>query len=91
MFFSRYLKNTLRVLNIKNKLGLQERAFNDVAFEDIPEVSTALIKKTFRLNNLNFEEGFTCFLISCKFCLKDAKTMKMYINKTTGLNFNIRE
>lgn len=58
--------------------------YNNLAFEDIPEVSTAMIRKKLRQNNTNFEEGFTCFVVECKFCLKSTKSAKLYINKTTG-------
>ncbi|CAG9862156.1 unnamed protein product [Phyllotreta striolata] len=59
------------------------RNFNNLP-TDIPEVSKTLIKKTLKTNNVNFEEGFTCFIAPCLLCHKCNKNAKLYINKTTG-------
>lgn len=62
------------------------RLYKDLAFEDIPEVSTPLIKKTLSANGISFEEGHTCFIAKCNLfnnCNTDEKA-KIYINKTTG-------
>ncbi|XP_019762676.2 mitochondrial DNA helicase isoform X1 [Dendroctonus ponderosae] len=62
------------------------RFYKDLAFEDIPEVSTPLIKKTLSANGISFEEGHTCFISKCNLfnnCNTDDKA-KLYINKTTG-------
>lgn len=88
MLKSRYTNRITK--HFWNKLDIfqfkpQSVNYNDLAFEDIPEVSPALIKKKLRLNNLNFDEGFTCFIIPCKYCLEERKTSKIYINKATGL------
>ncbi|KAG5887525.1 hypothetical protein JTB14_022137 [Gonioctena quinquepunctata] len=61
------------------------RKYNDVAVDDIPDVSTASIKKALKLNNVNYEEGFTCFVVQCTMCHKPAKSSKIYINKATGM------
>lgn len=61
------------------------RKLKDIAFEDVPvvEVSTATIKKCLKENHLNYEDGFTCFIIKCVFCNHDNKS-SIYVNKTTG-------
>ncbi|EFA00172.2 mitochondrial DNA helicase [Tribolium castaneum] len=72
-----------KVLN----LSVHTRKFNDVPFEDIPEVSSTLIKRVLNKTKISFNEGFTCFIIACPFCTKRAKSNihKLYINKTTGM------
>lgn len=77
---------TRRVL----KFNLVARNYNDIPFEDIPEVSPAVIKKTLNNRKLNFNDGFTCFIILCPLCssqsTKKSKSIvpNLYINKTTG-------
>ncbi|KAJ8964650.1 hypothetical protein NQ317_012320 [Molorchus minor] len=62
------------------------RKYNDIAFEDIPEVSTASIKKVLKANSITYDEGFTCFIAHCPLCGKNSKSVaKIYINKTTGM------
>lgn len=66
---------------------LVKRNYNELPFEDIPEVSPAIIKKTFKSYNVSFDEGFTCFITSCPLCSKiGTKTpgRSLYINKATG-------
>ncbi|CAH1972779.1 unnamed protein product [Acanthoscelides obtectus] len=57
---------------------------NDIAVESIPEVSSVSIKKTLR-NHTSFEEGHTCFIMSCNLCTRKPKVARIYINKTTGM------
>nr|CAI5839557.1 unnamed protein product [Callosobruchus analis] len=61
-----------------------KRHMNDIAVESIPEVSTTSIKKTLR-NHTSFEEGHTCFIMSCNLCTRKPKIARIYINKTTGM------
>ncbi|XP_056635321.1 mitochondrial DNA helicase [Diorhabda sublineata] len=81
----------LRVLSCLKKKNFSfiyykfTRNYNDIAVDQIPEVSKTVVKKAFKQNNLSFEEGFTCFLTTCSFCSKTSKNAKLYINKTTGL------
>ncbi|CAG9822315.1 unnamed protein product, partial [Phaedon cochleariae] len=76
------LKNRESLLKPGNEY---RREYNEVAVDDIPEVSTSSIKRTMRLNNVNYEEGFTCFSVPCTLCQKPLKTTKLYINKYTGM------
>ncbi|KAJ8953200.1 hypothetical protein NQ318_003239, partial [Aromia moschata] len=65
-----------------------KRNYNDISFEDIPEVSTASIKKTLKANNISYDDGYTCFVTQCPFCTLQknlSSTAKVYINKTTGM------
>jgi hypothetical protein len=70
--------------------NLFTRNYNDIPFEDVPEVSPALIKKTLNNQKVSFEEGFTSFIIACPICsgnaIKNTKgnLQNVYINKTTG-------
>ncbi|CAH1972784.1 unnamed protein product [Acanthoscelides obtectus] len=61
-----------------------KRNMNDIAVESIPEVSSVSIKKTLR-NHTSFEEGHTCFIMSCNLCTRKPKVARIYINKTTGM------
>nr|XP_023016578.1 twinkle protein, mitochondrial [Leptinotarsa decemlineata] len=87
------LKFNLKFLRNKtfiNKHALKNtlRKFNDVATDDIPEVSTVSIKKALKFNGVSYEDGYTCFIASCTLCHKHDKTVKsskLYINKTTGM------
>lgn len=65
------------------------RFYNSLSFEDIPEVSPNQIKKTLKNLNIQYEEGFTCFVTPCPICNKPVKTNipKIYINKMTGAFF----
>lgn len=66
---------------------LLKRYFNDITHDDIPEVSSSLIKKIMNNNNLQFDDGYTCFITSCFLCktnLRKSANTKLYINKTTG-------
>ncbi|CAH1366787.1 unnamed protein product [Tenebrio molitor] len=71
--------------------NLFTRNYNDIPFEDVPEVSPALIKKTLNNQKVSFEEGFTSFIIACPLCsgnaIKNTKgnLQNVYINKTTGM------
>ncbi|CAG9770607.1 unnamed protein product [Ceutorhynchus assimilis] len=85
-----YLTKLIRATLVKKRTFFESslRRYNNIAFEDIPEVSTALIKKTLCLHG-NIEEGHTCFITKCTICKSgktDAKSnAKLYINKTTGM------
>ncbi|XP_018577269.1 twinkle protein, mitochondrial [Anoplophora glabripennis] len=70
--------------------NIRIRTYYDVNLENIPEVSTALIRKTLKANNIAYEDGYTCFIAKCSFCHKSCNnvkqhTAKIYINKTTGM------
>ncbi|XP_030746824.1 twinkle protein, mitochondrial-like isoform X2 [Sitophilus oryzae] len=73
----------------RNSIRSVIRKYNNINFEDIPEVSPGKIKKTFNINGLSFEEGYTCFISKCIICknVKDEtkSTPKLYINKNTGM------
>lgn len=72
----------------RNVFTTTMRRYNHVPFEDIPEVSPALIKKLLSNNGLSIEDGYTCFITKCCICKSgksEAKAnAKLYVNKTTG-------
>ncbi|KAJ3662790.1 hypothetical protein Zmor_007118 [Zophobas morio] len=70
---------------LKSKLIV--RNYNDIPFEDIPEVSPAMIKKILNDKKISFDEGFTCFIVHCTCHKKTSKNTpkNLYINKTTGM------
>lgn len=77
-------KNVVKIIS-----NIRVRTYYDVNLENIPEVSPALIKKTLKTSNINYEDGYTCFIAKCMFCNKSTNTSKpptakIYINKTTG-------
>lgn len=71
----------------KNNVAIA-RHYNDLKFEDIPNISAVEIKKVLKKNNISYEEGYTCYIICCPVCHKNksqkAVSSKTYINKTTG-------
>lgn len=83
MFFFRCFRISSKIIVTKSF----KRNFNDLPFDDIPEVSPASIKKVLRAQSLQFEEGYACFITCCPMCKKNAKmtlSSKIYIDKATG-------
>lgn len=68
----------------RNTNVILKQFFNDISYNDIPEVSQSIIKNTLRKNNIQFEEGYTCFITACLICKHTKSATKLYINKTTG-------
>lgn len=64
------------------------RNYNSIDFEDIPDVTSASIKRILKQNDISFEEGYTSFITNCLLCGKATKSPSsshnFYINKTTG-------
>lgn len=62
------------------------RAYKNVPFEDIPEVSPTKIRSLLKKHAITFEDGYTGFLTACPKCHKGSKVTAthVYINKTTG-------
>lgn len=82
-------KNIVKIIS-----NVRFRTYYDVGLENIPEVSTALIKKTLKTSNISYEDGYTCFIAKCTFCNRSTNNSKqpvakIYINKTTGWSFEI--
>lgn len=82
--------NLRTVINRKSRFNILfskcifTRNFTDIS-SDIPEVSSALIKRVLKSNNIGYEEGYACFMTECVLCKKNAKNPnRTYINKTTG-------
>lgn len=90
MLFTKFIRNVQLVVK-KNCYvkHVSVRKFNDISFEDITDISPAVIKRTLSSNNVNFEEGFTSFIINCPTCQKSTKPAqaKLYINKITGMRY----
>ncbi|CAH1099974.1 unnamed protein product, partial [Psylliodes chrysocephalus] len=81
--FLKHLRNKTNITLIS--VSTCFRNYNNLAVDNIPEVSKTSIKKALKLKNIGFEEGFTCFITSCILCQKSSKNAKLYINKNTGL------
>lgn len=58
-------------------------SFNDVNSEHI-NVSLFNIKKSLKLANIEFEDGFTNLKTTCPVCEPTGTAEDIYINKTTG-------
>lgn len=83
-----FLVKLIRKSVFKQKTNIAiVRYYNDVKFEDIPDISAVEIKKVLK-KNVSYEEGYTCYIICCPVCHKSksqkAVASKIYINKTTG-------
>ncbi|KAF5302673.1 hypothetical protein FQA39_LY10169 [Lamprigera yunnana] len=81
----RFFKNMKDISVLPNEAT--KRCFNDISFEEVIDVSPSTIRKILTTHKLNYEEGYTCFIINCPVCQKNVKSMntpKLYINKTTG-------
>lgn len=79
-------QNISGILRRRNIRNIVPHRYYELSFEDIPEVSSSIIKKTLNKNNISFEEGYTCFIIHCPVCCKSTKkpTSSVYLNKMTG-------
>lgn len=85
--FNKNVRNLLKGRHMKSFL---RRGYNELKFEDVPEVSSLIIKKVLNKNNVSFEEGYTSFIITCSMCHKNTKKpLPVYINKMTGTSVKI--
>nr|CAD7438171.1 unnamed protein product [Timema bartmani] len=90
-FLSNYIinKDNLQQTNGFNSLTLV-RWYNSITIENLPCVTVSIMKKTLKICNINFEDGFTSLIIRCPFCENQiykrdtSLASKIYVNKTTG-------
>lgn len=69
----------------KWKYRTKFRYFHNEVNSTFPAASSGSIKATLRQNNINFQEGHACFVITCPICDScKINDTKLYINKTTG-------
>lgn len=76
----------LKQLNIHNDFstsGINLSSFKDSS-DDQMNVSLFNIKKTLKLANAEFEDGFTNIKTTCPACKPTENVDDIYINKTTG-------
>lgn len=80
-------QNISGILKRKHIKNIVPHRNYELSFEDIPEVSSSIIKKTLNKHNISFEEGYTCFIITCPVCTRNTKkpVSTVYINKMTGM------
>lgn len=83
-------QNVSGILKRKSMRSVVPHRYYELSFEDIPEVSPSIIKKTLNKNNISFEEGYTCFIVTCPVCSKTSKkpASTLYINKMTGMKYD---
>lgn len=97
MYSSRYLVENRTFykswLSLQKVFAIKVRNYNNIDFEDIPDVTPASIKRILKQNSISFEEGYTSFITYCLLCGKQVSngaaklppcTNKFFINKTTG-------
>lgn len=84
------LRCSLNPLNVTQEFStssFSSSSFKNISSEQI-NVSLFNIKKSLKLNNTQFEDGFTNLKTLCPACdpEQNGKSATIYINKTTGKN-----
>jgi hypothetical protein len=77
-------------LNVQQDFSTSNQSnFRDGNSVDHMNVSLFNIKKSLKLANTEFEDGFTCLKTVCPVCDPSEKAEDIYINKTTGKFYSI--
>lgn len=87
--------NRYRVINSflnVYKCECTQRNIHNVGLNDIPKVTVTDIRKLLRQKGFAVQDGFTSISTKCSLCMGNEKTKdgKVYINKTTGLYFDLK-